>query len=1162
VSTHPLSVVLLRLIWLCMLPLVLIAAWLAWEQVRDSNVGQRRGVDSFARNVGAVIDQHLDGRLKALSLLAASSHADDEKHWPVLYEEARAFVSSFGGHVIFANSDGRMLFNTRQPYGTQLPSTPVSRGRSAAPLAIQSGRPQIGDIVMGPVANVPLVAIAVPIVRAGRPTQALLTTMEVRQLQQILDQFDLPEGWTVSLRDSTGADMARRAPPELDGVSDMDSDHRVVIRSALSQWSVIAEIPRSSYLAETRRAVIVPAATVLLALLLGLAGAFWSSRRIGRQVALLGEPVDPASPPLGISEIDAARRRIAEAVAQIAARDNRLRMWGEAFRQVEVGLAISDARTNRLVSVNPAFARQRGYAEEELIGQPSRILLPDNRREEMRNFLLSRGNLDHQVFETEHQRKDGSRFPVLVDFTVICDAAGAPVNRFSLVVDISDRKRSEQELAARQAAEVERQRRARIAALNLMDDAQAAMREAEAAVDEVRKLSQAVEQSVESIEITDLDARITYVNEAYLRQTGYTREEVIGQNPRVLQSGNTPRHNYKELWEALGQGRVWKGELYNRRKDGSEYVEFASITPIRRADGKVTHYVAVKEDITERRRMSAELDGYRHHLEQLVADRTTELESARAQAEASSRAKSTFLASMSHEMRTPMNAILGFTHILRRDAVSSVDADRLDKIDSAARHLLAVINDILDLSKIEAGKIELESNDFALEAVLGHVANMIGGGASSKGLLVLVDGDHVPQWLKGDLTRVRQAMLNLASNSVKFTEKGSITLRARLLESQEGRCLVRFEVEDTGVGVDPEVIPQLFHAFRQADASTTRRYGGTGLGLAITRQLAQAMGGDAGAESTPGAGSRFWFTAWLQPGSPVRSPVAAAETGVEGLRRRHAGARVLLVEDHAINREVAADLLQAAGLVVETAEDGLVAVELLRTRAYDLVLMDMLMPVMDGLAATVQIRSLPEGQALPIVAMTANAFEEDRQACVAAGMNDFIAKPIDLRTLYSTLDKWLSAAQGADRRHATVDATVVQADEAAPGEQATGDIPGRLAREAGVDVRKGPGVSGGNIDKLLSLLRMMATTHRTDMQEVETSVRQGDHDRARRIVHTLGGVAAMLGATALSGAVAVLESRLRATPAVDTSDIEKLTAAVSQQLQLLLEIVGNARELN
>jgi PAS domain S-box-containing protein len=409
------------------------------------------------------------------------------------------------------------------------------------------------------------------------------------------------------------------------------------------------------------------------------------------------------------------------------------------------------------------------------------------------------------------------------------------------LLDISDLKRAEQTLAVRQASELAQQRQARIAALNLMDDALAARRRAEASAEALHQLSMAVEQSAESIEISDVHGRITYVNGAYLRQTGLSREEALGSSTGLTPTVDLPDHNQRSRWSTLAQGRTWRGELHSQRKDGSAFIEFASVTPVRGPGGQVSHYVAVREDITEKKRMGEELDSYRHHLERLVADRTCDLEQARTQAEAANRAKSTFLASMSHEIRTPMNAILGFTHLLRRDATSSRDADRLDKIDGAARHLLAVINDILNLSKIEAGAVELESHDFSLDAVLGQVATLVGDSARAKGLAVKVEEDHVPHWLRGDLTRLRQALLNFAGNAVKFTEHGSVSLRARLIDTRGQACLVRFEVEDTGIGIAPEVLPQLFQAFHHADASTTRKFGGTGLGLTITRQLARLM---------------------------------------------------------------------------------------------------------------------------------------------------------------------------------------------------------------------------------------------------------------------------------------------------------------------------------
>jgi PAS domain S-box-containing protein len=529
---------------------------------------------------------------------------------------------------------------------------------------------------------------------------------------------------------------------------------------------------------------------------------------------------------------------------------------------------------------------------------------------------------------------------------------------------------------------------------------------------ELRIFSRVVEQSPNSIVITDRDGLITYVNPRFEELTGYEMKEVVGKNPRVIQSGMTPPNVYIEMWETITTGGEWRGELCNKRKSGELYWEYCVISGLRDLrTGQVTHFIAVKNDITKKREYEKELKKHRDHLQCLVDERTLELLRAKEQAESANVAKSAFLANMSHEIRTPMNGIIGMAHILRRKGVTDQQARCLEVIETSGQHLLGVINNILDISKIEAGMLSLEEIPLDINGLLTNAVAIQSEQAKAKGVRLLIE--DAPSWpvnVVGDPTRLQQALINYLTNAIKFTEKGVVVVRAIKVSEAHESIHVRFEVIDSGAGISPSAMSKLFNVFEQLDNSMTRKYGGTGLGLSITKRLANLMGGEVGVKSTEGQGSTFWFTAILKKIERRENPTRLLGnlSAEDAVRVNHGGRTVLVVDDEPINREIAKLQLEFADIVVHLAENGSEALARAEQSSYAAIFMDMQMPVMNGLEAAKAIRMLPHHKNTPIIAVTANASPEDKKLCTDFGMDDFVTKPFTPEDLFEKLLKWLS----------------------------------------------------------------------------------------------------------------------------------------------------------
>jgi two-component system sensor histidine kinase/response regulator len=654
----------------------------------------------------------------------------------------------------------------------------------------------------------------------------------------------------------------------------------------------------------------------------------------------------------------------------------------EALELAAAGVLLVDA--GRIAYANAHAATLLGRTRDELVGAEVASLLPADalaRHRAALSRVSQRGGTAYNEYEL--RRPDGTRVAIAVSSSGITYEGRTAA--LAVLHDIGERLRADAELKSRR------------------DELESLVHDRTRALSQAELFARTIADNLPGrIVYWDRDMRCLFANRSYCEWFGFKREDIVGRTVDEIFPAARWRPVEPQIQGVLaGEPQFFEREETDLQgKPATTLVQFLPDI----AEGQVRGFYVFAMDITERKLASQRLQALN---EELVLERD--------KAQAATRAKSAFLANMSHEIRTPMNAIIGLTHLMQRDTRDALGQDRLGKIADAAHHLMGIINDVLDLSKIDAGKLELEALDFDLDEMLARSCSMVAGSAHAKGLELHVDSSDLPRQVRGDPTRLSQVLMNLLGNAVKFTERGSVSLRGTLLERDASGLHLRFEVRDTGIGIERERIGKLFDAFEQSDSSTTRRFGGTGLGLAVTRQLVDLMGGAVGVESTPGVGSLFWVTVHVQPAAaqsarPARAGQAAAP-GTAEMPLARLGARVLLAEDNAINQEVAKELLRVAGYEVDVADNGRRAIEMARTGGYDLILMDVQMPELDGIEASRQIRAMSGLSRIPIIAMTANAFAEDRAACLAAGMNDHVAKPVHAATLYDTLARWLPPGQ-------------------------------------------------------------------------------------------------------------------------------------------------------
>ena len=903
----------------------------------------------------------------------------------------------------------------------------------------------------------------------------------------------------------------------------------------------------------------------------------------------------------------------------------------------------TSTRDGQLIDINPSGAELFGYTLEEMLTMTVPSLYADShQREEFSAEIEQTGFV--KDYPIDLRRKDGSTIHCLLTSTLRYDEKQQCTLYQGIIRDITEQRWME---------------------------------------DTLRKLSGAVEQSTSAIVMTDTEGRIEYVNPKVCELTGLSFNEVVGEIPHVLSPEHNSAAELEERWNALKSGQEWRGEIEHVNKDGQVYWEYVHISPLKDRDGRATSYLIASEEITELVQAREQLEAANTELAQINAQLEEAIGKANRlaiESQAASIAKSQFLANMSHEIRTPLNGIMGMTELMLETGLNDEQREYLELTYESATSLLTLINDILDFSKIEAGKLEIDPIPFRLRDCIGDTMRGLALRSSAKGIEMAVRIlPDVPDAVVGDPGRLRQILINLVGNAIKFTDEGEVVVTVEVEEGSGDAAVLRFSVSDTGIGIEKSKVNRIFEAFQQADGSTTREYGGTGLGLTICSQLVSLMGGRIWVESEVGKGSTFRFTikfglhedrheeplvlkSGLLEGTRIlavddnatnrkilvemlahwRSRAEAASSGEEALkalrsasaagdpfklivvdsrmpfmdgfalveqivadeklagikimmltsagnrgdaarcrrlgvaaylykplketdlidaisavygmaeegaaesglltrhslRERRRKLRILLAEDNHVNQMLATKLLEKRGYQVTVVGDGLKAVRAFESGEFDLILMDVQMPEMDGLAAAgaIRLRERKTGEHIPIIAMTAHAMKGDRDNCLEAGMDEYIAKPIRASELYTTIDRLVSGqAAGRSRDAAAIE---IKADD------------------SGFDFIAALDSIDGDKGLFEELMGLFLEDYPQRLEEIEAALEKGDSDATERAAHTLKGAAGSLGLSRIQKRALQLEEQGRASDLVQAGKTLESLRAELEKLNLFCSREG------